>query len=106
MAAEIWTRFRTDAGTSPSFFISAASWVCGVVIEVVEMATSRTADVERLAEGLDEALRRAGDERELDVIPVGADGVIDYRPALQDGVVGCVFGKDDAVEWISRRGLR
>ena len=55
------------------------------------------ADVERLREGLDEALRCSGDERELDVVPVGPDGVIDDGPALEDGGVGCVFRKDQAV---------
>ena len=43
------------------------------------------AGVERLREWLDEALRRAGDQGELHVVPVGADGVVDDCPALHDG---------------------
>ena len=57
----------------------------------------RAAQVEGLGEGLDEALRGAGDERELDVVPVGADGVIDDGPALEDGGLLGGFGEDDAV---------
>ena len=43
------------------------------------------AGVDGLGERLDEALRRAGDEGELDVVPVAAGGVVDYGPALEGG---------------------
>ena len=57
------------------------------------------AGVEGGAEGLDEGLRGAGDEVEVDVDPVGAGGVVDDGPALEGGggfgVPG--IGEEDAV---------
>ncbi len=55
------------------------------------------ARVERLRNRLDETLRRTGDERKLNIIPVGADGVIDDGPALDDGVAVGLARKDHAV---------
>ena len=57
----------------------------------------RTAGVERLRERLDEALRRTGDQRELHVVPVGADGVVDDGPALHGGVAVGLAREDHAI---------
>ena len=40
--------------------------------------------IDRLRKRLDEALRRSCDQRELDVVPVRADSVVDDRPSLQN----------------------
>ena len=60
------------------------------------------AGVDGVGERLDEALRRAGDEGELDVDPVGAGGVVDDGPALQGrglfGGGGC--------RWVSVKRMR
>ncbi len=65
-------------------------------------------------EGLDEALRGAGDEGQLDVDPVRAGGVVDDGPALQgrglrgrlgEAGVGCV-GEEDAVGGLPDGDLR
>src|SRR5205814_6724067 len=45
---------------------------------------NRPLQVQRLRELLNERLWRAGDERELDVLPVLADRVVDDRPGLQE----------------------
>ena len=51
-------------------------------------------------------MRGSGYERELDIVPIGANGVVDYGPALEDGGVGAVFGGRRGGKWISRRALR
>ena len=53
------------------------------------------AGVDGLGEGLDEALGVAGDEREVDVDPVGAGCVVDDGPALEGG--GWRGGRRDCV---------
>ncbi len=45
----------------------------------------RAAGVVGGGERLDEALRGSCDQGELDVVPVGAGGVVDDRPALEGG---------------------
>ena len=54
----------------------------------------RPARVERLRDGLDETLRSTRNQGELHVVPVGANGVIHYSPALDDcAAVG--FARED-----------
>ncbi len=59
------------------------------------------AGVDGLRERLKEALWGARDERELNIVPVGADGVIDDGPALEGGGLrragGWSGGQEDAV---------
>src|ERR1700686_4544054 len=57
----------------------------------------RPACIERLRDRLDEALRCACDESELYVVPVGADGVVDDGPALNDSVAVGFPWEDHAV---------
>src|SRR6185369_16259053 len=55
------------------------------------------ASVEGLRERLNEALRRSGDEGELHVVPVCADGVVDDCPALEGGIAVGLARKDHTV---------
>src|SRR6185437_11286479 len=56
-----------------------------------------TAGVQGLRERLNEALRRAGDEREMHIVPVGSYRVVDDGPALQSCGAISLARKDHAI---------
>src|SRR5579871_2852280 len=62
-------------------------------------------NIERLGDVLDEGLRRACDERELNVFPILSDGVVDDRPALQERLLVRFVGKEDAIRTLPDRNL-
>src|ERR1700722_13522403 len=54
---------------------------------------------------LDEGMRGAGPEGEVDVVPVFTDGVVDDSPALQKRLFLRLVGKDDAIGGFPDRHL-